>query len=222
MERLEAAAAAGAEPVPVPAGASRDDLAAALTTLGFLARGAGGAAGRDRRGLRELCAAVRRRARPDALYLDAAQFAVLLGAATAQLIRTDLGALAAIETALGMAERAREELRRARRRVRRGARRRSALPTRTSRRCTWTGSGCWSGSTRAASYYAELVERYSRHFRPYLARSLPGLLDRSRGAALAEGRMAEDAERFVEHATADGVARAEGSYAWLADFLPRD
>ena len=72
------------------------------------------------------------------------------------------------------------------------------------------------------SYYAELVERGETALRPWLARSLPGLIDRARGLPAAEGRLVEDAGTFIRHASEAGARRPEGSYAWLADFLPRD
>jgi hypothetical protein len=218
--RLEAAAPA-AGPVVVPAGASRDDLVAALATLGFLAQARGAQQGEIDTAYGSYARQFGGLAGLDALYRDAAQVAVILGAATAQRIRTDVGALASIETALGAAERARAELA-------------GLAASNASARAALGGADEDIAAMYAArervlerldqsrSYYAELVGRSSQHFRPYLARSLPGLLDRTRGAAASEGRLAEDAGRFVEHATADGVARAEGSYAWLADFLPRN
>ena len=123
LERLEEAPAA-AGTAPVPPGASRDDLAAALATLGLLSQARSAQPG-------EVDAAYARYARqtggasdPDALYLDAAQFAVLVGAATAQLIRTDLGALAAHPDRAGRGRAGAGRAARARRRrLRRGARR---------------------------------------------------------------------------------------------------
>ena len=117
-------------------------------------------------------------------------------------------ALAGIETALEMAERARGELRglaasSAKARAVLGAADEDIAAMRADRQRVLERLDA------SRSYYSELVERSSRYFRPYLARSLPGLLDRTRGAAVLERRMVEDAEKFVEHATGDGLARAE-------------
>ena len=68
--------------------------------------------------------------------------------------------------------------------------------------------------------YADLVARGSHDFRPYLQRSLAGLIDPSRSLPEVEGGTIADATRYVKHATDDGTKQPEGSMAWLADFLP--
>ena len=220
-ERLDAPPEPAAEPVSVPAGSNRDNLMAALTTLGFLAEARG--VSQD-----QIDIAYQNYARQfhpgpglDGLYLDAAQFAVMVGAATAQDIQTELGALAAIETAIGSAERARDELR--------GLATSNARAQASLRAADENIAASYADRERvldrldeSRSSYAELVDRASRHFRPYLARALPGLTEGTRGPAASHGRLAEHAQQFVKHATADGVARAQGSYAWMADFLPQD
>jgi hypothetical protein len=222
VARLEAAPAPVAKPGGIPAGANRGDLVAALTTLGYLAPARAAQAGDIEAAFGSYAGQTGGSADLDALYLDAAQVAVMLGGATAQRIRTDVAALAGIETALGSATRARGELAAL---AASSAEARAALGPADADIAAMREARerVLERLDRSRSYYAELVERSGRHFRPYLARSLPGLLDRTRGAGgVPESRLVEDAGRFVEHATADGVARAEGSYAWLADFLPRN
>jgi Caspase domain len=223
-ERIAALAAAPAETVEagVPAGADRETMQVALATLGFLAAPRGVEA--DDAALSAAFEAYARQvgggeADLDGLYLDAAQVTVMLGAATAQRIRTDMAALESIETTLGMASRARGEL--------------AALAeTEPDAQVALGPADADIAAIEAAretvlerldqsrSYYGELVERGSTRFRPYLTRSLAGLLDRSRSLPGFEGRVAEDAGRFVRHADADGVERTRGSIGWLADFLP--
>ena len=202
------------------AGADRGELAAALTTLGFLSARAGRRPRRGtRRGLLGLRAAVRGAARePRRLYLDAAQVTVMLGAATAQRIRTDMAALASIETALGMAGGRGASWRRWRmeRRGARGAGRADATSRRSRRRAR-----VQARLDQSRSYYAELVARGSRHFRPYLARALAGL-----PTARAAPRSSRGASRRGCRPVRGARDRRRGrpsrrEHAWLADFLPR-
>lgn len=219
-ERL--AAAMTSPPAAPPAGADREALSAALTTLGFLSPARGQpAAPADVDAAFASYAGRSGTSRPADVYLDAAQVAVMLAAATAQRIRTDIAALASIETALGMARRARGELAA----LAEGSAAAGAALERAGgdiAAMQESRATVLARLDRSRTFYATLVERAGRHFRPYLARALPGMLDRARGSAASDARIAEDAGRFVQHATAEGVARAEGSYAWLIDFLPPD
>jgi hypothetical protein len=210
-----------ADPAALVAAADPAEVADALDTLGFLSatRGAPGAPR-----LAEAFTAYARQmggpsASVDGLYLDAAQVTVLLAAGTAQRLRTDIGLLSEIETARGPASRARAEL--------------AALaPDRPDAAAALPRADAGIAAIRASeavvqarldqsrSFYAELVARGGHEFRPYLQRSLAGLLDPSRSLPGLEGDAIEDAARFVRHATADGSERPEGSFAWLTDFLP--
>jgi hypothetical protein len=223
-ERVEelATAPALAGSAGIPAGADRWTVEVALATLGFLA---------ETRGVEDatLAAAFEAYARQvgggqadlDGLYLDAAQVTVMLAAATAQRIRTDVAALQSIDTTLGMARRARGQLAalaetQPEARVALGPADEDIAAIEAAR------ATVLARLDQSRSYYGDLVERGSTSFRPYLARSLTGLLDRSRSLPGFEGRVAEDAGRFVRHADQDGVERARGSMAWLVDFLPGD
>jgi uncharacterized caspase-like protein len=213
-----AAGTAGPDDAAVIVSADPAKVTAALATLGFLA---------SRDPQPDLGAAFAAYARQAAggqasvegLYLDAAQVMVMLGAGTAQRIRTDMAALATIGTTLDVAGRARAELA-ALAETQPAAR--AALPEADAdiAAIRETEARVQARLDQSRSFYAELIARGSRDFRPYLARSLAGLLERPRMPG--DGRVMEDAGRFVRHATADGVERAEGSMAWLADFLPRD
>jgi hypothetical protein len=208
------------------ASADRERVAAALSTLGFLSATRGQPAGSGDVDLGRALEGYQRQlggdqAGLDGLYLDAAQVAVMLGATTAQRIRFDMAALASIETTLGIATRARTELA-ALAEGRDDAAMRLETADADIAAIAAARETVLARLDQSRSYYGELVERASTHFRPYLTRSLAGLLDRSRSLPGFEGRVVEDAGRFVEHATGAGVARAEGSIAWLADFLPQD
>ena len=132
-----------------------------------------------------------------------------------------MGKLAAIEAALGAGERARDELR-ALAEVSAAARAVLGAADEDIAAMHADRERVLERLDASRSLYAELVERASLHFRPYLSRALPGLLEGTRGGAPPAGPLARQAEQFVRHATADGVARAAGSYAWLADFLPQN
>lgn len=229
-ERLErpegAAAAAGADPAALVAEADRVQLAVALSALGFLSpvRGqapddaelATGLGGWLRQSGGDAGAGL------DSVYLDAAQVTVMLGATTAQRIRAQMAALAGIERVRGIVATDRARL----------AALAAAEPAAAG--AALAGAEADAAEIEALrervleqldasrSYYAELVERGETALRPWLARSLPGLIDRARGLPAAEGRLVEDAGTFIRHASEAGARRPEGSYAWLADFLPRD
>ena len=182
VEGLRSTPAAETPPLPAPSGARRDDLAAALITLGFL---------EPRREVRqdeidkaygEYVGRYGPAADLDGLYLDAAQVAVLVGAATAREVRTDMGKLAAIEAALGAGERARDELR-ALAEVSAAARAVLGAADEDIAAMHADRERVLERLDASRSLYAELVERASLHFRPYLSRALPGLLE-GRAAAL--------------------------------------
>jgi hypothetical protein len=69
------------------------------------------------------------------------------------------------------------------------------------------------------TYYAELVERGRTGLGPYLPRALAGLGERARSVTALAGPL-ENARLFIRHAAAAGTRNPEGSFAWLADFVP--
>ena len=219
VDRLASGPTSGA--AAVLASADPEQVAAALTTLGFLSATRDAAPDVDAAFSAYAAQVAGGAPSLDGLYLDAAQVTVMLGAATAQRIRADMAALAGIETTLGMAGRARAELA-----ALAGGHpeARAALPDADAdvAAIREAKARVEARLDQSRSYYADLVARGSRDLRPYLARSLAGLLDRSRSLPGFEGRVVEDAGRFVAHAAGDGVERAQGSMAWLADFLPED
>jgi len=221
---LEATPAADA-PADTPmllAAADPAIVASALSTLGFLSETRGGAPPPD---LVPAFDAYARQmaggsASVDGLYLDAAQQTVMLAAYTAQRIRYGLVALDTINAMLDWSMRDRAELARSAAGSAAGA----ELLAKADADIAAIEAARDQTLARLdeiRTFYGELVERASQDFRPYLSRSLAGLPDRPRGLPDPEGRVVEDAALFVQHATADGVARAEGSMAWLADFLPQ-
>jgi hypothetical protein len=212
------------------AGADRPRLAAALTTLGFLTRAAGPEAPAP--GEPEIEAALSAYLRqmagdgpadPDRLFVDAAQVTVMLGAATAQRIETDLAALASIETTRTMAGRARAEL--AALAAGDAAARETVAPVLATADSDIAAIDAARDRVLARldesrEYYAELLASARGEFRPYLSRSLAGLMDSSRSLRALEARGLETSRLFIRHATAVEDTLPEGSYAWLADFLP--
>ena len=200
-------------------------MSAALSTMGFLTQTRGQTAPEVE--LRAALASYAQQmagkglATPEQLYLDAAQVMVVLGSTTAQRIRTDMAALKSIELALGMATRARAEL--------------AALAeTDASAQTALTGADADIAAIEAArtrvldrldqsrTYYADLLDRGRRYFGGSFDRSLAALREKSRSVRDFEQSAMGDAETFIRHATTLAETTPEGSYAWLADFLPGD
>lgn len=216
-ERATAEAFAGADPVR---------LASALTTLGFLTRGAGPeTAPPTEPELEAALAAYLRQmagdgpADPDRLFVDAAQVTVILGSATAQRIETDLAALASIETTRSMAGRARAEL------AALAIEDEAARPVLDAADADIAAIDAARDRVLARldesrEYYAELLATARGEFRPYLSRSLAGLMDGARSLRALEAKGLEASRQFIRHATAAEETIPEGSYAWLADYLP--
>ena len=75
---------------------------------------------------------------------------------------------------------------------------------------------------QSRTYYAELLDRGRRYFGGSFDRSLAALREKSRSVRDFEQRAMGDAETFIRHATTLAETKPEGSYAWLADFLPGD
>jgi hypothetical protein len=207
------------------ADAAPADLVTALTALGYLA---------PSRGMEpkppEIDAALTSylrqmtdggQATPDRLYSDAAQVTVVLGSTTAQRIRTDMAALAAISTALGSADRARAELV-------------TLAATEAEAKTALFAADEDVEAIQAArqkvlarldesrTYYAELVDRGRSRLADYLPRALAGLVEKARAMPSLEGRLLGNAEIFIQHASAAGTRAPEGSYSWLIDFLPQE
>ncbi|WP_181164707.1 caspase family protein [Amaricoccus solimangrovi] len=223
-ERLAAPAAR-----PAPADASRILAAAdpasaadALARLGFLPRTEGSVEPAQLAAAFESYAAEMGGSAPslDGLYLDAAQTTVMLATGTAQRLRGELATLAAIRKTLASAEGARAEL--------------AALASAGNAEAgaALSAADADLAAIRAheaevqarldqsRGFYADLVASGGHELRPYLRRSLAGLVDASRTLPGSESRTIGDAQLFVRHASEDGTARPEGSMRWLTDFLP--
>ena len=217
-----AEAAVGTDLASLESG-DRGKLTVALATLGFLpqTRGAGAADA-------DLDAALSKYVRQmtvdgtadlDRIYLDAAQVMVILGSTTAQRIRTDMAALASIELTLSMAGRARAELA-------------GLAETEDAARAMLVSADRDIEAIAAArarvldrldenrTFYAGLLERGRSGFLPYLERSTAGLLEKSRGFPAFGTDLIGDADLFIRHAAQLGTELPEGSYEWIADFLP--
>jgi hypothetical protein len=226
-ERLEqpvAGAGLAANATDAFAGADADDLVAALSALGYLAPSRGMLPDQPeieaalKSYLRQMTDAGQ--ATPDRLYSDAAMVTVVLGSTTAQRIRTDMAALAAISTVLGTADRARTEL------VSLAATEPDAVTAALDAAKADLAAIETARQTVLArldesrSYYAELVGRGQSELAGYLPRALAGLVAKARTVPSVEGRLLGNAELFIQHASAAGSRDSEGSYSWLVDFLP--
>lgn len=158
-------------------------------------------------------------ANPDRLFMDAARTLVLLGANTAQQLRTDLVALEAIEKTLTVARDAYREL--------------AAV--------AGTGSAVQPILQQAEAdleairerraevltqldasreYYDQLLQKGRLHFSNEMPRIVSSVAEPSRQLGGAGERLFVDARRFVKHVEQSRTRGVEGSYAWLADFLP--
>lgn len=200
-------------------GPDRPRIVAALAVLGLLAEG--GTRGVSDAALSD--ALVRYAAQageggvvtPDAVYRDAAQFVVVLGAQTAQRIRTDLTALAGIDQTLKIAQDAAAQLAVLAENNPEAA---SLLP----------GAMADVDAIRKAredvlvrlddsrSHYARLLERAGTHFAAYLDHAILGLAATSGPGT----RLGQDAAMFIDHVAEFNSFEKKGSYSWLSDFLP--
>jgi hypothetical protein len=152
--------------------------------------------------------------RLDPLYDEAARTAMVLGAATAQRIRTDLAALRSLDRVARIAELAMLEIEElagddptaaalvdsARADIEGIRRNRQIVLTRLD---------------LSRSYYQDILSRTAR-FLPVDAS--PALLADTGEGAGSTGTVATDAALFLRHVRDRDVA-TEGSYTWLADFL---
>jgi len=217
-----AAAAVGTDLANLKSG-DRNKLTVALATLGFLrqTRDAGVADA-------DLDVALSNYVRQmtadgtadlDRILLDAAQVMVILGSTTAQRIRTDMAALASIELTLSMAGRARAELA-GLAETEDAARTMLISADRDIEAITAARARVLNRLDENRTFYANLLERGRSDFLPYLERSTAGLLEKSRGFPAFGTDLIGDADLFIRHAAQLGTETPEGSYEWIADFLP--
>lgn len=158
-------------------------------------------------------------ANPDRLFMDAARTLVLLGANTAQQLRTDLVALEAIEKTLTVARDAYQEmaavagtgsavqpiLQQAEADLEAIRERRAEVLTQLD---------------ASREYYDQLLQKGRLHFSNEMPRVVSSVAEPSRQLGGAGERLFSDARRFVKHVEQSRTRAVEGSYAWLADFLP--
>lgn len=155
---------------------------------------------------------------PDRLFLDAAETLVLLGANTAQQLRTDMVALKSIDRALVIARDAYRDLRALAAAdpslvpiVREAAGDLDVIERRRAEVLAQLDAG--------RTYYEQLLDRGRRNFAPEMSRALSGRAATARSGG-SESKLFDDARDFVRHVRETPPAEREGSYAWLADFLP--
>lgn len=155
----------------------------------------------------------------DRLFLDAARTLVLLGANTAQQLRTDLVAIRSIDKALVIAQDAFEEL------TLLGTTDDSVAPVLAQAEADLMAIEARREDVLAQldvsrSYYAGLLRHGSSHLARHMSRALAGNTSSERGGSGIENRLQSDARRFVRHVQGNRNSEREGSYGWLVDFLP--
>lgn len=161
---------------------------------------------------------------PERLASEASRTLTLLGAKTAQQLRTDMALLKAVEKAAGMAEEALgslEDLARTNQDARavlpQARADIEAIQVRRAELLEQLDAG--------RSYYAELLETARSNFGTEI-RAVAGTMtntSRATNEAGAAGRLRDrheaDIELFVRHVRQQD-STTEGSYSWLADFVP--
>lgn len=155
---------------------------------------------------------------PERLALEASRTLTLLGAKTAQQLRTDMTLLKAVETATEMAERALVELE-GMARISADAnailpQARADLDAIHARRAELLDQ-----LDAGRDYYSELLEIARRDFEPTIHSIARSWTMDARATERLRDRHGSDIETFVRH-VADGETESDGSYSWLIDFLP--
>jgi hypothetical protein len=156
---------------------------------------------------------------PGRLYMDAARTLALLGAKTAQQLRTDMAMLSAIESAAHMAEDALTELQGlaktnpdARPILAQAVEDVNAIHVRRQKVHEQLDAG--------REYYSDLLALAQGEFRPMI-RSVAARITKNGRAADQDGdQHASDLALFVNHVVRQQDDATEGSYAWMIDFLP--
>lgn len=148
------------------------------------------------------------------LYDEAARTAMLLGAATAQRIRTDLAALRSLDRVARIAEVAMVEIEEL------AGDDPAAAEVVAQAKADIEGIRhnrqiVLMRLDQSRGYYQDVITRTAR-FLP--ADASPALLADTGETSGATGNLAEDAALFLRHVRDTGVATG-GSYTWLADFL---
>ncbi|MFQ5622799.1 MAG: caspase domain-containing protein [Paracoccaceae bacterium] len=218
-----AGAASAQSSAELLAQAEPEPVAAALAALGYMqqARGLGDLALSD---LARAFSAYRSQlSNPDAasidqLYSDAARLSMFLAAATAQRIRTDLVALKSVERTVTIADDALVQIAEIARTDP------SALPVLEAARADRDAIGRSHAEIllrldQSRTYYHELLNRAARFIPPDVTVDVLGSRRQTRGITDLERRLVRDAEIFLRHVS-EVREETEGSYAWLADFLP--
>lgn len=220
MREQQAPSAAGALVGKRVTERNRPLIAASLSVLGFLPPSGGAPDDRAiRRGLAAYGAQTGAGAvDPERLALEASRTLTLLGAKTAQQLRTDMAMLKAIETATEMAEQALLELEEL---ARSNADASAILPLARAdldaihaRRAELLDQ-----LDAGRNYYSELLEIARRDFEPTIRSIARSLTTETRATEQLRDRHGSDIDTFARHVT-HGEAESDGSYSWLIDFLP--
>ncbi|HLS19558.1 MAG TPA: caspase family protein [Paracoccaceae bacterium] len=153
------------------------------------------------------------------LYMDAARTLSLLGAKTAQRLRTDMAMLAAVERAAGMAEDALDEIR-ALAETHPEAKPVLLQATADVREITERQKKLHEQLDAGREYYSELLETARGRFEPLIRNMVSTIIKEERTADRQYGQHASDLGLFVNHIAGQHDSETEGSYAWMVDFLP--
>jgi hypothetical protein len=153
------------------------------------------------------------------LYMDAARTLALLGAKTAQQLRTDMAMLSAIESAADMAEDALVELQGlaetnadARPILAQALDDVNAIHERRKKVHEQLDAG--------REYYSDLLRLAQGQFEPMIRGMAATITKENRAAGRVQGHHASDLRLFVNHVAIETDAATEGSYSWMIDFLP--
>lgn len=226
IELLDATpSAAPGDPEDLLAEASPESLAAALSTLGVLTRGAPA----DTYPVDELAAAFERYRRqlpdnaavgPDRLFSDATRSSMILAGATAQQIRTDMVALRSVDRALGVARDALEDVEEI------ASRNPEALPVLEQGRKDVAAIEAARETVlrrldQSRDYYDSIITRAVRFVPEGATSDILGTASAGRSLSDIDAAVRGDAELFLDQVSRVRQDR-EGSYIWLADFTPKD
>ena len=158
-------------------------------------------------------------ASPELLYQDAARMTMFLAATTAQQIRTDIVALAAIDRTLLIARDALGQIEAI------AATNTDALPLLEQARIDVAAivesqNQVLARLDQTRTYYEGLIEQAQLNYPDYISSELLDGRATSRSLAQLQDRVAGDAALFVQHVRAMSD-ETKGTYSWLTDFLPK-
>lgn len=155
---------------------------------------------------------------PERLVSEATRTLTLLGAKTAQQLRSDMAMLKAVEKAAGMAEEALGSLEDL---ARTNPDARSVLPQARAdiEAIHLRRAELLEQLDAGRSYYAELLETARSNFGTTIRAVAATMTKEVRATERLRDRHGADIELFVRHVR-QGNSTIEGSYSWLADLVP--